>query len=77
MKGESLGYDNILNIVIETGTLISDDRYNNNSIKDLKKDFPDTIDKSEEALKIYVTGNNDFEILKTDFPEKWTFLNKK
>ena len=37
--------DEILNIVKEIKILIKEDRYTNDPIKDLKKDYPDKIEK--------------------------------
>ena len=62
--------DEILNFVNETKMLITDYKYKNDSIKDLKKDYPDEISKFEEALLDYM-GENDLKILKTGFPDKW------
>ena len=46
------------------------------TIKDLEKYYPDEIENLEEALLNYI-GENDLKILKTRFPDKWTFLIKK
>ena len=46
------------------------------TIKDLKKDYPEKIEKLEEALLNYM-GENDLKFLKTGFPDKWKFLTKK
>ena len=59
----------ILNIVTDIGEY-------NRTIKDLKKDYPDKINELEEALLNYI-GENDLEILKTGFPDKWKYLTKK
>ena len=53
-----------------------EDKYENDSIKDLKKDYPDEIKILEEALLDYM-GENDLKILKTGFPDKWKYLTKK
>ena len=51
--------------------------YNNISIKDFRKDYPDEIIKLAEASNIYV-GENDPKILKTPFLDnKWNFSTKK
>ena len=55
--------------------LIKEDKYKNDSIKDLKKDYPDEIEKIE-ALLNYM-GENDLKILKTGFPDQWKYLTKK
>ena len=46
------------------------------TIEDLKKYYPDKIKILEEALLNYM-GENDLEILKTGFPDKWKYLTKK
>ena len=56
--------------------LITEDKYKNDFIKDLKKDCPDKINEIEESLLDYM-GENDPKILKTEFPDKWKYLNKK
>ena len=56
--------------------LITEDKYKNDSIKDLKKDYPDEIKKLEEALPDYME-ETDLKILKTGFPDKWKYLTKK
>ena len=48
----------------------------NKSISDLKKKYPDKIIELEEAFLDYM-GENDLEILKTEFPDKWRYLTKK
>ena len=68
--------DATLNTVTEIKLLITEDMYKNDSIKDLKKDYPDKFNELEEALLDYM-GENDLKILKTGFPEKWNFLTKK
>ena len=68
MKKEIVDNDEILDIVNE---IVEDDR----TIKDLKKDYPDEINKLEEALLDYM-GENDLKILKTGFPDKWKYLTK-
>ena len=62
--------DEILDIVKEINVIIEEDKYNNDSIKELKKDYPDKIEKLEEALLNYM-GENDLKILETEFPDKW------
>ena len=46
------------------------------SIKELKKDYPDKIKFLKEALLNYI-GENALKILKTEFPDKWKFLFKE
>ena len=69
MKKEIDDNDEILKIIDE---IIEEDR----TIEDLKKDYPDEINKLEEALLDYM-GENDLKILKTGFPDKWKYLTKK
>ena len=68
--------DEILSIVRKIKKLITEDRYENDSIKDLKKDYPDEIKNLEEASLDYM-GENDPKILKTGFPDQWKYLTKK
>ena len=49
-KEDIVDNDEILNIVNEIKLLIEEEKYNNDSIKDLKKDYPYKIEKLEEAL---------------------------
>ena len=69
MKEEIVDNDELVNIVNEIG---EEDR----TIEGLNKDHPDKFEKLEEALNNYMSGN-DLKILKTEFPEKWKYLNKK
>ena len=71
---EIVDNDEILNNVKKI--IITEDKFKNDSIKDLKKDYPDEIKNLEEALLDYM-GENDPKILKTGFPDKWKYLNKK
>ena len=73
---EIVDNDEILNIVNEMKLLITEDMYKNDSIKDLKKDYPDKVNESEEASLDYM-GENDLEKIKIGFPDKWKFLTKK
>ena len=50
--------------------IVTEDKYKNDSIEDLEKDYPDKINELEEALLNYM-GENDLEISKTGFPDKW------
>ena len=45
-------------------------------IEDLKNDYPNEIEKLEEALLNY-NGENDLKLLKTEFSDKWKHLTKK
>ena len=73
---ETVDNEEILNIVNEKKVLIKEDKYKNDSFKDLNKDYPDEIKELEEALLNYM-GENDLKILKTEFPEKWKLLSEK
>ena len=77
MKEEIVDNDEIINIVNETKITIKEDRYNNDSIKNLKIDNPDKIIKLEEDLLNYM-GESDLQFLKTEIPDnKWKSLIKK
>ena len=76
LKKEIVANDEILNFVNKVKLLIKEDRYGNDSIHDLKKDYPNEIEKLEESLLNFL-GENDFKLLKMEFPEKWKFLTKK
>ena len=69
LKEEIFDNDKILNIINETA---EDD----NTVKDLRKDYPEEIKNLDEALLDYM-GENDLKILKTGFPDKWKYLSKK
>ena len=73
---EILDNDEILNIVIEIKLLITEDMYKNDSIKDLKKYYPEKVNELEEASLDYM-GENCLKILKTGFPDKWKKLTKE
>ena len=73
---EIVDNDEILNNVKKIKIIFTEDKYENDSIKDLKKDYPDEIKNLEEALLDYM-GENDLKILKTGFPDKWKILSKK
>ena len=75
-KEEIVYIDEILKIVNEIKLINEKDKYNNDSIKELKKDYPDKIEKLEETLLNYM-GGNDLKVLKTSFPDKWKYLTKK
>ena len=64
-------------ILINLKTLIKEDRNNKDSIKDFKKDYPDEIEKLEEA-SLKNRGENDVKILKTELPDQnWKNSTKK
>ena len=56
LKEESVDNDQILNIVNEMKILIKEDKYKNDSVNDLKEDYPDNIKNLEEALLNYIGG---------------------
>ena len=76
LEGEVVDNDETLKTVNELKTLIKEDKYKNDSIKDLKKDYPDKIKTLEENLLNYM-GENDLKLLKTEFPDKWKYFSKK
>ena len=49
---------NILKVINEKETLISRDRYDDDSIEELERSFPDEIQKREESLKIHRPEND-------------------
>ena len=77
-KEESVDNDERLIFVDEIEIIFKEDGYNNDSIKNLKKGYPDKIIKVEETLLNYM-GENDFKHKKkTEIPDKnWMFLTKK
>ena len=76
LEGEIADNDEILNTVNEIKILVREDKYKNDSIKDLKKDYRDKIKNLEETLLNNI-GENDLKLLKTEFPDKWKYLTKK
>ena len=74
MKREVVGDYNIVNIVDEIEKLLSKGE-NNKTIEKLKKNYPNEIEKLEEALNNYM-GENDLKILKTECPDKCKYLIK-
>ena len=73
---EIVDIDELSNIVNKIKMLITEDKYKNDSIKDLKKDYPHKINELEESLLDYM-GEKDLKNLKTGFPDKWKYLTKK
>ena len=69
LKKEIVDNDEILNIVKE---IVDAER----TIDDLNKDYPNKIEKLNEALLNYM-GEDDLKNLKTGFPDKWEYLTKK
>ena len=77
MKEEIVDNDEIIDSVNEKKILFDGDRYIKDSIKDLKKDYPDEIEKLEETLHIYIE-ENDLKLIKTEFSDnRWIYLTKK
>ena len=63
----------MLNIVIEIKVINNEDRCNN-SVKGIKKDYPDNIQKLEEALPIFI-GENDLRVLRSEvLDNEWKYL---
>ena len=74
---ENVDNDEILAIINEIKILFKENRYNNDSIEDFKKDNLDEIENLEEALHNFM-GENDLKILKTECPDfKWKNSTKK
>ena len=69
LKKDIVDNDELLNNFDEIG---EEDR----TIEDLKKDYPNEIEKLEEVLLNYIR-ESDVKLLKTDFPDKWKCLTKK
>ena len=75
LEDEVVDNDEILKIVNEIKKLFKEDRYNNDSFKDLNKDYPDKNKELEEAPLHYM-GEKDLKLLKTGFSVKWKYLTK-
>ena len=73
---EIIDNDEILNIFNEIKRLVTENKYKIDSIKNLKKDYPDKNKELEEALLDYM-GENDLKKLKTGCADKWKYLTKK
>ena len=76
LEEEVANNDEIIYILDEVKILVTEDKYQNDSINDFKKDYPDKIIELEEAILNYMRGN-DLNFLKTQFPYKWRYLTKK
>ena len=79
MKGledEIVDQDQVLIIVKEIRDSINEDKYKSDSIKDLKRNYPDKIKELEEN-SIKYKGENDLKLCKTEFPDKCKSLTKK
>ena len=73
---EIVDNDEILKNVTEIKTLITEVKWKNDSIKDIKKEYQDEIEKLEEAFHNY-NGEKDLETLKTDIPDnRWKNIIK-
>ena len=68
MEKEIVDIDELKNIVNE---IEEEDR----TIKDLEKNFPNKIEKLEDALINYM-GENNPKLLKMEFPDKWKYFTK-
>ena len=55
LREENVDNDELMNSVNEIKQLIKEDRYNNDSIEELKKVYPDEIEKLENWRKLYLT----------------------
>ena len=75
-KEETVDNDEFLYFVNEVKKLIEEDKYNNDSIKDFKDNYPHKIKKLEEEF-LFSIGENDLKILKTEISDKWKYLTKK
>ena len=73
---EIVDNDELLKIVSEIKVIITEDKFKNDSIKDLEKDYSNEIKNLEQALLNYM-GENDLKLLKTRFPDEWKYLTKK
>ena len=60
----------------EIETLINKDKYHNDFIEDLKKNFLVEIEKTKEALINFIY-QNDLKFLETGISDQWNFLNEK
>ena len=76
LERETVEKDEILNTINEVKTLMKEDNYKNDSVKDLKKDYPDKLKNLEETFFNYIV-ENDLKLLKTEVPDKWIFLTEK
>ena len=67
MKEEIDNNDEILNFVNEI-------KEEDITIEEIKKDYPDKIEKLKEVLLTYL-GKNDFKLFKAEFPgSEWKYL---
>ena len=66
MREGFVDIDETLKIVNEIKILIKEYTYKIDSIKDIKNDYPEKIEKLEEALLNYIV-ENDLKILKQNF----------
>ena len=69
LKKEIVDNDELLSIVNGIGE-------GDWTIEVLKKGYPNEIEKIEEALLNFIVKNV-HKILKTEFPDKWKYLNEK
>ena len=77
LKEENIDFDEILNIVNGIKKFSKRTSIKMIVLKIKKKDYPDKIEKLEEAILNYM-GENDLKNLKTVLPDNnWKYLNKK
>ena len=76
MKEEIVDNNELLNSNNKLKLLVQEDKYEDVSIKGLKKDYSNKAIELEEALLNYM-GENDLKFSKTGFPDKWKYLTKK
>ena len=79
MKKGLFEYDEIIKTVYEVEILVGEDRFNNASIEDKRKNYPDKIvvKRFQKALNEYIVQKG-LKISKTDFPDnKWMYLSNK
>ena len=72
MKEVNADNDEKLNFVNEKKILIKENTYKIDSLKRLKKEYPDKSEKIEEALLNYM-GENYLKTLNTEFSDKWKY----
>ena len=76
LEGEIVDNDEMFNNIKEIKIIIKEDNFKIDSIKDLKKDYPEEIKNLEETLFSYM-GENDLKLLKPEFPDKWKNKTKE
>ena len=56
--------------------MISEDKYNKDSIEDLRKDLPDGSENLDNAWSNYIS-EKDLKILKSEFADKWNCIGER